>query len=109
MANAPQAAAATQAASRLHEQEARRLTELQGLLPYDNDVVLIACSKAVLACLCDVLVINVTHSAFLQPHILRPGHAVALSAALAGSVLHLSAVSLVPTFTSCLWLCLKQR
>ena len=37
MANAPQAAAATQAASRLQDQEARRLVELQGLLTHDND------------------------------------------------------------------------
>ena len=36
MANAPQAAAATQAASRLQDQEARRLVELQGLLTHDN-------------------------------------------------------------------------
>lgn len=108
MANAPQAAAATQAASRLHDQEARRLIELQGSLPYDNDAVLNACSKAVLACLCNVVVICVTHSAFLQLHILRPGQAVALSAALAESIPHSSAVLLLLAFTSCLWLCLKQ-
>ena len=44
MASTPQAAAATQAASSLHDQEAKRLTELQGVLPQANDAVVTACS-----------------------------------------------------------------
>ena len=70
MANAPQAAAATQAASRLHDQEARRLPELQGLPPLHNGALLIACSKAVFACLCDVVVASVAHSDMLRLHML---------------------------------------
>lgn len=70
MANAPQAAAATQAASRLHDQEARRLTELQGLLRCDNGALLIACSNAVFACLCDIVLASGAHSAMLRLHML---------------------------------------
>ena len=52
MANTPQAAAATQAASRLHDQEAKRLVELQGLLQHDNDdaVLMLAARLSLLAC-----------------------------------------------------------
>ena len=57
MANAPQEAAATQAASRSQGQEAKRMTELQGLLPPDSSAVGCCLHKAVLACsvvLCSV-------------------------------------------------------
>lgn len=63
MASTPQAAPATQAASRLHDQEAKRLTELQGVLPHDNDTVVPACSKAVSACLSDAAVVGAAHNA----------------------------------------------
>lgn len=75
MANAPQEAAATQAASRSQGQEAKRMTELQGLLPPDSSAVGCCLHKAVLACsvvLCSVPSISLhVHSAIqaMQQHL----------------------------------------
>ena len=86
MANTPQAAAATQAASRLHDQEAKRLIELQGFLQHENDdpVLMLAARLSLLACVMLWLYILLTALSCGCICFLRPGHAVALSAALTG-------------------------
>ena len=104
MASTPQAAAATQAASGLHDQEAKRLTELQGVLPRDHQAVVTACSKAVLACLSNVVVIGAAHRAcgHLRLQLLSaPGTCSCPMLHLLWSIAHSFAVLLLPTCRTC--------